>query len=562
MVRSLSPCAPYVLNSDALPADTTDAIFSGPAALSVPSSMTSMHLDRYMRRSSVSSSRNSMSRSRPSFQRNRSSQRDDDDTRSNRSEEGHGRPVNFRRSSSRSRMSVQSDAVDDEPLSPEERNGLSSPRLFPRLASAFGFGHKAQDDQEEGTRRRRGSRARSRRSSGHTRASSDYDRSEQTSVSDSGSERWGYSSNEDDADTYSQRSRVSGEAGYTSSLADDTSLPPQSRPSSPPIPLLPTDGIFGDPSAQLQNAQGALVAFPESTKPSQQTILLPDEDLAIRFSSYRMDKLRSALWWTGCLLTAGGLGLVGRWVPTVWIKWCGKETEFEKTQRGAWIVVETPYGDLHIIPQQILDYPYPLSTVFPEVLSIPSSSRPETIGSTQSSRTPSIVAANARAHVPASANGNGNGLDTSKGGAKDLMTIDLERGSTSWEETMGFLKIAEYRYTRFALQPGTGRWSMIRDWRDPRWTSVKAVGGGLAEGVRVQRRLLFGENVIDIEGKSLAGLLVDEVLHPFYVFQIASIILWSVDDYYYYAFAIALISVSSIVSTLIETKRVSFDFER
>lgn len=46
-----------------------------------------------------------------------------------------------------------------------------------------------------------------------------------------------------------------------------------------------------------------------------------------------------------------------------------------------------------------------------------------------------------------------------------------------------------------------------------------------------------------------------QVLHPFYVFQIASIVLWSLDDYYYYAFAIAVISVSSILSTLIETKR-------
>ncbi len=222
--------------------------------------------------------------------------------------------------------------------------------------------------------------------------------------------------------------------------------------------------------------------------------------------------------------------------------------------------LQSPYGDLHIIPQQILDYPFPLSTVFPEALRLPSTSKPATIASQRSSRTPSIIAANARAHIPLT---NGNVLpeiSSGKGGAKDLITIDLERGQTTWEETMGFLKIAEYRYTRFALQPGTGKWSMIRDWRDPRWTSVKAVGPGLAEPVREQRRILFGQNVIDIEGKSLVGLLLDEVLHPFYVFQIASIILWTVDDYYYYAFAIALISISSIVSTLIETKRVSFCF--
>lgn len=65
----------------------------------------------------------------------------------------------------------------------------------------------------------------------------------------------------------------------------------------------------------------------------------------------------------------------------------------------------------------------------------------------------------------------------------------------------------------------------------------------------------MGPNVIDIASKSVIGLLVDEVLHPFYVFQIASIILWSLDDYYYYAFAIALISISSVLSTLLETRR-------
>lgn len=52
-----------------------------------------------------------------------------------------------------------------------------------------------------------------------------------------------------------------------------------------------------------------------------------------------------------------------------------------------------------------------------------------------------------------------------------------------------------------------------------------------------------------------------QVIHPFYVFQIASIILWSLDDYYYYAFCIALISVSSIAATLVETKKVVGQFQ-
>jgi cation-transporting ATPase 13A2 len=50
-------------------------------------------------------------------------------------------------------------------------------------------------------------------------------------------------------------------------------------------------------------------------------------------------------------------------------------------------------------------------------------------------------------------------------------------------------------------------------------------------------------------------LLFDEVLHPFYIFQIASIILWSLDDYYYYASCIFVISAGSAISTLLETKK-------
>lgn len=119
---------------------------------------------------------------------------------------------------------------------------------------------------------------------------------------------------------------------------------------------------------------------------------------------------------------------------------------------------------------------------------------------------------------------------------------------------------------------------MVRDWSDPNWTSLRALRGGVSDAVREDRRVLFGDNVIEIEARSIFQLLVDEVclnaepiflapvandpssiqvLHPFYIFQIASIILWSLDDYYFYAVTIALISVLSITTTLIETRQVS-----
>lgn len=99
--------------------------------------------------------------------------------------------------------------------------------------------------------------------------------------------------------------------------------------------------------------------------------------------------------------------------------------------------------------------------------------------------------------------------------------------------------------------------TICRDWKDPFWLSLRALRAGISDQVKEDRRILFGDNSIDIEARTLGQLLVDEVLHPFYIFQIASIILWSLDDYYFYAVTIALISVLSITTTLIETRNVS-----
>ena len=47
-----------------------------------------------------------------------------------------------------------------------------------------------------------------------------------------------------------------------------------------------------------------------------------------------------------------------------------------------------------------------------------------------------------------------------------------------------------------------------------------------------------------------------QVLTPFYIFQIASIILWLFDEYYYYAGCIFVVSALSIGVSLYETKKV------
>ncbi|WVO12601.1 hypothetical protein L204_100206 [Cryptococcus depauperatus] len=383
----------------------------------------------------------------------------------------------------------------------------------------------------------RHSYSRSRSRQGSTNNSSYL--SQPSSGSSGSDDGWGFGEEDEDLNSYGE----GGEEGYTSSLADDTSLPPRSRPGSPNMPLVPsgTDGIFGDPGARLYSLEEPS-DFASLSISSRQTILLPDEDLSARFTCYKIDSVRTILWWSGCILTLGVLGLLGKWMPRIWIKFVGKETAFDEAKKNSCLIVETPYGDIHIIPIQIVPYPYPLSTVFPQSV-LPTVALPDVSCDQTNSSTP----------VQSTHITNGK-LTCGSGGAKDLMH-DIEPGKIVWEETTGLLKITEYRYTKFALDPTTGRWAMIRDWRDPKWTSNGSVAQGLDSFTREQRFVLMGQNIIDIASKSVLGLLIDEILHPFYIFQIASIILWSLDNYYYYAFAIALISVASIMSTLIETKR-------
>ncbi|XP_041034738.1 probable cation-transporting ATPase 13A3 isoform X1 [Carcharodon carcharias] len=69
------------------------------------------------------------------------------------------------------------------------------------------------------------------------------------------------------------------------------------------------------------------------------------------------------------------------------------------------------------------------------------------------------------------------------------------------------------------------------------------------------RKLFYGENQIDVKVPSIPRLLVKEVLNPFYIFQVFSVILWSFDDYYLYASAIVFMSVLSICTSLYTVRK-------
>lgn len=239
--------------------------------------------------------------------------------------------------------------INDEPAE-EEHTVMGG--VFDGIASALGFGSSRVDDEEEGAtggRSRRSfsshrSRSRpllGRRSSSRSQAHSEAVSTEDGGPLSDGDDNWGYSSNEDfDSDRSSTLSRRSFDSD------NNDLLPPSSRPHSPSspsiMPLQSSDPVFQGHQGETQKSSTEgprQFASTEGSK-SKQVIILPDEDLSILFIGYATLAWKEFLWWIGCLLSAGILGLVGRWVPRLWVGWVGLETEFVDEKRNQWILVE------------------------------------------------------------------------------------------------------------------------------------------------------------------------------------------------------------------------------
>ncbi|XP_070766289.1 polyamine-transporting ATPase 13A2 [Enoplosus armatus] len=80
---------------------------------------------------------------------------------------------------------------------------------------------------------------------------------------------------------------------------------------------------------------------------------------------------------------------------------------------------------------------------------------------------------------------------------------------------------------------------------------------GLSHLEQSFRRRMYGPNLIDVPVKPFMKLLFEEVLNPFYVFQLFSITLWIIDSYYFYAICIFIISILSISISLYEIRKQS-----
>lgn len=78
---------------------------------------------------------------------------------------------------------------------------------------------------------------------------------------------------------------------------------------------------------------------------------------------------------------------------------------------------------------------------------------------------------------------------------------------------------------------------------------------GYSREEQEEQWVLYGSNALQLDSEPYTTLLFRQVLHPFYVFQIASITVWILDLYYFYAGFIVAVSAVSIALALYETRK-------
>jgi cation-transporting ATPase 13A2 len=225
-----------------------------------------------------------------------------------------------------------------------------------------------------------------------------------------------------------------------------------------------------------------------------QKVHIVSEDLTIVIAGFSTSPTGLLLYYLSCLLSLGVFYLLFRWFPKYRIRLMGMPTPLQTCQ---WVVIEDQWNqlDIHTVHTEV--YGRPLSTIF----------------------------------------------------SPDYQSYDEDNDPTIYQ-----LRYIDYRYHRLIYHPGDDQFCLIGGWKDPSWTNAKGMRAGLDADDRDSREQVFGKNLIDIQQKSVFQLLMDEAFHPFYIFQLASLVLWSLDQYYYYAVCIFSISVISISATIIETK--------
>ncbi|XP_068460233.1 polyamine-transporting ATPase 13A3 isoform X2 [Clinocottus analis] len=252
-------------------------------------------------------------------------------------------------------------------------------------------------------------------------------------------------------------------------------------------------------------------------------VLNEGEEEEMELQGYRLCPWRLALVGLGVLCTGGFLLLLLYWMP----EWCVKSTCTRTTARDADVVLLRSTDEFRR---------WFLARV--RVMLAPGSNPFHSLETQTTSPSPQP----ANGHNPPPSDGSA---------AQELFGIYGDYQPTQ-------IRYFTFHSTKYYWNDGLQNFDVLTGLDDLQ-VSCSTLhlehSAGLTRNQQKYRRLFFGVNEIAVKVPSVFKLLIKEVLNPFYIFQLFSVILWSADEYYYYAAAILFMSIISIATSLYTIKK-------
>uniref|UniRef100_A0A8C4FAT1 Polyamine-transporting ATPase 13A3 n=1 Tax=Dicentrarchus labrax TaxID=13489 RepID=A0A8C4FAT1_DICLA len=253
-------------------------------------------------------------------------------------------------------------------------------------------------------------------------------------------------------------------------------------------------------------------------------VLNKGEEEEMELQGYRLCRWRLALVGLGVLCTGGFLLLLLYWMP----EWCVKSTCTRTTARDAEVVLMRSTDEFR---RWFLARVLETQTTSPSSPSSPSCPF-------SSPASPPLA--------------NGHTSHPSDGSPAQ----ELIRRYADYQPTQ--IRYFTFHSTKYYWNDEMQNFEVLNGMEDLQVscsTLHSEHSAGLTRNQQEYRRLFFGVNEIAVKVPSVFKLLIKEVLNPFYIFQLFSVILWSADEYYYYAVAIVFMSVISIATSLYTIKK-------
>jgi cation-transporting ATPase 13A3/4/5 len=262
---------------------------------------------------------------------------------------------------------------------------------------------------------------------------------------------------------------VSGERDIDEEYEETASLPGRSRSRSY------SHISIEDHLLSRYESSHSLAEWKRSGGRVSQKIYIVTEDLTAMITGFRTSPSGYTMYMAICILTLGLAYLILRWLP----KW-----------RIRLIGTQTPLGDCHWVAIEV-SHPVIFETRLMPVLN------------TQQDQYGQFLI------HQISKESYGHPLSTVFGIAS-LEALNHENEEDS-DPNLKSLRSIDYRYLRFVYHPLKDKFLSVNGWKDPSWTSAKLMRLGLDADERDRREQVFGRNLIDVDQKPMAQLLIDEV---------------------------------------------------